>query len=178
MALFDFLFGSDDASDAAKDASKIQADAQREALDYLKQREAIPQGYREEALAKLGSVYGLTGSGIGGQQPLQGLQDQNQGFTSSLQQISGPMQQKMKELSRLQAQRDSAKQRDDGMYSPGFDVNPMELDKKIQQLTSEIISMQGQPGGMMPGETPGQVPGMSPLDPFNTGGDKWSAISY
>jgi hypothetical protein len=55
----DFIFGDDDASDAAKDAAKIQANAQIEALEYLKEREELPQGYREAALQQLGSLYGF-----------------------------------------------------------------------------------------------------------------------
>ena len=51
--------GGDDAGDAAKDAARIQADAQREALDYLKETERMPQQYREGALGMLGNEYGL-----------------------------------------------------------------------------------------------------------------------
>lgn len=67
---------SDDAKDAAKTASKtsmsaaeIEAQSQREALDYFKEREAIPQQFRDEALANLGGLYGLEG-GEGSQQEL------------------------------------------------------------------------------------------------------------
>lgn len=51
--------GGDDAGDAAKDAAAIQAQYQREALDYLKEREKIPQEYREAALGEMASAYGL-----------------------------------------------------------------------------------------------------------------------
>lgn len=50
--------GSDDGG--AEDAAEVQAQAQREALDYLKQTERLPQALREGALTGLGSEYGLT----------------------------------------------------------------------------------------------------------------------
>jgi hypothetical protein len=50
--------GSDD--NGAEDAAEVQAQAQREALDYLKQTEKLPQAFREGALKGLGSEYGLT----------------------------------------------------------------------------------------------------------------------
>ncbi len=53
--------GGDDGADAARDAAGIQAQYQREALDYLKEREAIPQQFREGALGQLGGLYGLEG---------------------------------------------------------------------------------------------------------------------
>ena len=61
--------GGDDAAKSSIKASEIAADAQREALDYLKEREAIPQQYREGALNTLGGLYGLEG-GTGNQQEL------------------------------------------------------------------------------------------------------------
>lgn len=64
------LFGDgDDAADASRDAANTQAQAQREALEYLKEREAIPQQFREGALTQLGGLYGLEG-GEGSQQAL------------------------------------------------------------------------------------------------------------
>lgn len=57
------LGGGDDAADAAKGAAKIQADYQREALDYLKKTEALPQKFREGALTGLGDIYGLGAPG-------------------------------------------------------------------------------------------------------------------
>jgi len=51
--------GGDSAADASIRASEIQADAQREALDYLREREAVPQQYREQALGQLGGFYQL-----------------------------------------------------------------------------------------------------------------------
>ena len=61
--------GGDDASDSAKDAAQIQADYQREALDYLKETEALPQQFRESALKYLAGAYGLPG-GEGSQQEI------------------------------------------------------------------------------------------------------------
>lgn len=57
--------GGDDAAAASRDAAGIQAAYQREALDYLKQREAIPQQFREGALSQLGGLYGLEGGASG-----------------------------------------------------------------------------------------------------------------
>jgi len=67
--LMDMVFGSDDASDASREAASVSAGAQRESLEYLKEREEIPQGLREEALKGLGGLYGLEG-GTGNQQDL------------------------------------------------------------------------------------------------------------
>ncbi len=53
--------GGDDGADAARDAASIQAQYQKEALDYLKEREALPQQFREGALGQLGGLYGLEG---------------------------------------------------------------------------------------------------------------------
>lgn len=61
--------GGDEAAEASIEASNIQAKYQREALDYLKEREALPQQFREEALTGLGGLYGLPG-GTGDQQEL------------------------------------------------------------------------------------------------------------
>lgn len=59
------VFGGDEAEDSAKEAAGISAEAQREALAYLKEREAIPQQFREAALQRLGGIYELPG-GVGG----------------------------------------------------------------------------------------------------------------
>jgi hypothetical protein len=67
--IVDMIFGDDDAEQAPIDAANIQANAQRESLAYLKEREAIPQQFREGALKQLGGVYGLEG-GEGSQQDL------------------------------------------------------------------------------------------------------------
>jgi len=53
--------GGDDSGDASIKASEIEAKYQREALEYLKQREKIPQQFREEALKNLAGAYGLPG---------------------------------------------------------------------------------------------------------------------
>ena len=55
------------ASRAATSAAGIQAESQRESLDYLKEREALPQQFREGALSQLAGLYGLEG-GTGSQQ--------------------------------------------------------------------------------------------------------------
>lgn len=59
--------GSDDAAKASKQAANVQASAQREALQYLKEREALPQQFREEALQMLGGAYGMPSS-VSGQE--------------------------------------------------------------------------------------------------------------
>ena len=69
MCFITDIFGGGDAADAATDSANIQAGAQREALDYLKEREAIPQQFREGALQQLGGAYGLEG-GSGSQQAM------------------------------------------------------------------------------------------------------------
>jgi hypothetical protein len=57
------LGGGDDAGDASRDAAQIQADYQREALQYLKDTERLPQQFREGALTGLGDIYGLGAEG-------------------------------------------------------------------------------------------------------------------
>lgn len=52
--------GSSKADKSAKQAAEIQAQSQKEALDYLKQTERLPQALREGALTGIGSEYGLT----------------------------------------------------------------------------------------------------------------------
>ena len=53
---------------AAGDAAKIAAGSQREALDYLKETERLPQQYRERALGELEGLYldGEYGADVGG----------------------------------------------------------------------------------------------------------------
>lgn len=53
--------GGDDAAAASRDAAAIQAQYQREALDYLKETNQLPQQFREGALSQLGGLYGLEG---------------------------------------------------------------------------------------------------------------------
>lgn len=55
--------GGSDAADSAEYAAEIQAEYQKEALDYLKEREELPQQYREQALGELAAVSGLEGDG-------------------------------------------------------------------------------------------------------------------
>lgn len=55
------LLGTGDAARSAERGARITADAQREALEYLKEREALPQAFREEALTGLAGLYGLEG---------------------------------------------------------------------------------------------------------------------
>jgi len=52
---------SDKAADASRDAAQTAAGSQTEALNYLKEVEAIPQQFRQEALTKLGGLVGLKG---------------------------------------------------------------------------------------------------------------------
>ena len=56
----EMIFGSDAAEKAAKDAAKIAASSQQNALDYIKEVEALPQAFRQGALEKLGGLYGLS----------------------------------------------------------------------------------------------------------------------
>jgi len=66
----DMLFGDDDDSaDAAIEASQIEADYQQQALDYLREQDRIPSGYREGALAQVGQSLGITLDEAG--QPIQ-----------------------------------------------------------------------------------------------------------
>jgi hypothetical protein len=53
------ITGSDQAAEAATAGAETAAASQREALEYLKEREAQPQFYREQALGQLASFYGL-----------------------------------------------------------------------------------------------------------------------
>ncbi len=59
--------GGDEAAEASIRGSELEAEAQREALEYLKEREALPQQFREGALTQLAGIYGLPG-GEGDQQ--------------------------------------------------------------------------------------------------------------
>jgi len=65
-------FGYDpagDAADAATEAARTEANSQTEALNYLKQINALPQKFKEESLYRLGGLVGLEG-GTGNQQEL------------------------------------------------------------------------------------------------------------
>lgn len=50
------------AAAASQEAAGLQAQAEFEKLEYLKEREALPQQFREEALTQLAGVYGLPGA--------------------------------------------------------------------------------------------------------------------
>lgn len=65
------------AAAASKEASQTQAAYQKEALDYLKEKEAIPQQFREGALSRLAGMYGIEG-GTGGRMSDIGRLDQEQ----------------------------------------------------------------------------------------------------
>lgn len=71
FGLIDTDFSGKDAGKAAagasRDAANIQAQAQREALNYLKEREALPQQFREAALQRLGGAFGVPGGDTGQQ---------------------------------------------------------------------------------------------------------------
>jgi hypothetical protein len=60
-------YAGEAAADATQAASDAQLAFQRESLDYLKEREAIPQQFREGAITSLGGLAGLEG-GEGSQQ--------------------------------------------------------------------------------------------------------------
>lgn len=65
----DVFGGGDETSDAATQASQTEAKYLQDALEYLKEKEAIPRQYSEAALNYLGGLYGLEG-GTGSQQDL------------------------------------------------------------------------------------------------------------
>lgn len=58
------------ASDAAIAGANISAQAQREALNYLKETEALPQEFRESALQQLGGMFGVPGGDVSSEQAL------------------------------------------------------------------------------------------------------------
>lgn len=55
------LTDSREGARAVKEGTAQQVAAQREALQYMKEREALPQQFRESALTQLGGLYGLQG---------------------------------------------------------------------------------------------------------------------
>ena len=61
MSFVGDLFGGD-SEEASQDAAEVQAAYQREALDYLRETEALPRQYREAALTNLGRLYGIEGT--------------------------------------------------------------------------------------------------------------------
>lgn len=52
--------GGREAAAATGDAARIAAQSEREALDYLKEVEAMPRYYRDQAMELLGAEFGLT----------------------------------------------------------------------------------------------------------------------
>lgn len=63
FGLVDDITGTEAAQDAATNAANVAAGAQTRALDYLKEREALPQGFRDQALTRLAGFYGMTPDG-------------------------------------------------------------------------------------------------------------------
>lgn len=61
--------GAGTTAEALMYGADVEAKAQKEALEYLKEREALPRQFSEDALTKLGGLYGLEG-GKGDQQKL------------------------------------------------------------------------------------------------------------
>ncbi len=59
LGLVSDVTGTEAAADDISAAAGTAAAAQRESLEYLKEREAQPQFYREQALGQLGGFYGL-----------------------------------------------------------------------------------------------------------------------
>lgn len=59
--IFKAIFGDGgkEAADATTEAAGVSAEAQREALEYLKEAEAVPRQYREGALGQLGGLVGI-----------------------------------------------------------------------------------------------------------------------
>lgn len=68
---FDSITGRG-AAKAARGAADTAAGAQREALEYLKEQEAIPQQFREGALGQLGGLFGLEGGDPNAMEQIQG----------------------------------------------------------------------------------------------------------
>lgn len=54
------ILGGGKKDKSAEKAAETSANAQREALEYLKQTEKLPQAFREGALKDLGAEYGMT----------------------------------------------------------------------------------------------------------------------
>lgn len=62
MSFIGNWLGAGKAADASVQGAQISADAQQKSLDYLKEREALPQAYREKALTGVGGLFGLDGA--------------------------------------------------------------------------------------------------------------------
>lgn len=65
FGLIDDATGTGAAAEASQNASNAAIAQQNKALEYLKEREKLPQELRESALTKLASVYGLGEGGTG-----------------------------------------------------------------------------------------------------------------
>jgi hypothetical protein len=65
------LTDSEAGARAVASGTRQQVDAQREALQYMKEREAVPEQFREGALNRLGGFYGLEGGDPGALQAVQ-----------------------------------------------------------------------------------------------------------
>jgi len=63
------IYASNKVGKASQGAANTAANAEQNKLNYLMEREALPQQFREGALTKLGGIYGLDG-GEGSQQQL------------------------------------------------------------------------------------------------------------
>jgi hypothetical protein len=53
---------------SSREAAEVSAAAQREQLNYLREREALPQGLRDDALTRLSGLTGLTSQGTAPQE--------------------------------------------------------------------------------------------------------------
>lgn len=65
------MIGASKAAGAAESAADTAAGSQMAQLEYLKEREALPQAYREQAIQQLGALYGLPGQPPPTGQPVQ-----------------------------------------------------------------------------------------------------------
>jgi hypothetical protein len=65
------LTDSEAGARAVASGTRQQVDAQREALQYMEEREAVPQQFREGALNRLGGFYGLEGGDPGALEAVQ-----------------------------------------------------------------------------------------------------------
>lgn len=69
FGLIDDATGTEAAQEAATNAANTAANAQTGALDYLKEREALPQSLRDQALTRLSGFYGISPDGTPTGQP-------------------------------------------------------------------------------------------------------------
>ena len=76
-------------ADAAREASGQQVAYQKEALDYLKESEAVPQHYRESAIGQLGTIYGMPSYSPEQQAKIARLEELKAGGSSGMSGLSG-----------------------------------------------------------------------------------------